>query len=297
MAEPAPDAGMADPAAAAAAVAEQQHQLQQQVQVALEGIFHRLGALELQQAGPPAPALPYPTRDKPPKPETFKGTTEQATHVRMWVTMVKNYFAACNTPHEQKLPYAVALLREAALVWYQGLDAAQVPDTFESFCTSLIEYYQPISAQMAARDELANLKQTGTVKEYTDVFKRVVANIPDLSSSEKMDRYERGLKDNIRVHVALADPSTFEDWVKRAEKVDEIMNKRPGSSSATLSSSQGSSRDAAETPMEIDAIGTVNTLPRRRLSPEERQALMDSGACFYCRKPGHIAAECPRKRK
>lgn len=317
MADAHPDAGLADPAVAAAALAQQQHHLHQQVQAALEGVYNRLGALEIQHA--PAPAAAYaaaPSRDKPPKPETFKGTTEQATHVRMWVTMVKNYFVACGTLETQQLPYAVALLRDAALVWYQNLEGADVPATFEAFCRALVEYYQPISAQMAARDELANLKQTGSVKAYTDTFKRIAANIPDLSASEKIDRYERGLHDGIRIYVALADPHTFEDWVKRAEKADEIINKRisiqtkkrvdpnaykvfdPFGPSLNLYKSDRQ-RDTAS-PMDIGAVGEqertyADAAPPAKISDKEREALKKAGACFYCRKPGHVAARCPKK--
>ncbi|KAG2011929.1 hypothetical protein CC2G_011993 [Coprinopsis cinerea AmutBmut pab1-1] len=38
--------------------------------------------------------------------------------------------------------------------------------------------------------------------------------------------------------------------------------------------------------MDIDAIST-----------DERTRMMKTGSCFYCREQGHIAKECPKKRK
>lgn len=275
--------------AAAAAAAAAQHQ--QNIENVLAGMFDRLATLEQQQHQLIAAGQIRHVHDKPPKPETFRGTTEQATHVRTWVNMVKNYFGACGTPENNKLPYAVALLRDDALVWYLSLEEGHQPRTFVEFCNSLVEYYQPISAQMAARDELAHLKQKSTVKAYTDDFKRIVANIPDMSASEKMDRYERGLKPEVRVHVALADPPSLEEWIKRAEKVDEIMHKRSAPRVDKNSIKDTSTTEDGPTPMQLCAIQ-----PGRRLTPNDREILTVTGGCFYCRQPGHIAKNCPKKK-
>lgn len=214
--------------------------------------------------------------------------------------MVKNFFTACGTAENSKLPYTVALLRDDALVWYLSLSEDQRPTTFNEVCDALIEYYQPISAQMAARDELAHLKQRTTVKSYTDGFKRIVANIPDMSASEKMDRYERGLKPEVRVHVALADPPTLEEWIKRAEKVDEIMNKRASSAPHeklveeifVTKPEKSTPRVDGPVPMQLNMITTS-----RHLNDDDREILKATGGCYYCRKPGHIARDCPKKRR
>jgi hypothetical protein len=36
---------------------------------------------------------------------------------------------------------------------------------------------------------------------------------------------------------------------------------------------------------------------RPRLSPEERQRLMDANACFNCKEPGHLARDSPKRSK
>lgn len=43
--------------------------------------------------------------------------------------------------------------------------------------------------------------------------------------------------------------------------------------------------------MEIDAIIRKPS----PLTPEERNRLMKTGGCFYCRQPGHVLANCPSK--
>ena len=49
--------------------------------------------------------------------------------------------------------------------------------------------------------------------------------------------------------------------------------------------------DAAE--MEADAIHSRF----KKLTPEERSKLAKEGRCFYCRKTGHMAHNCPSRPK
>jgi hypothetical protein len=33
-----------------------------------------------------------------------------------------------------------------------------------------------------------------------------------------------------------------------------------------------------------------------QLTPENKQQLIQDGKCFYCREPGHMARDCPRRQ-
>ena len=43
--------------------------------------------------------------------------------------------------------------------------------------------------------------------------------------------------------------------------------------------------------MEIDVICQTT------LMPQERETLRRSGGCFFCRGAGHMARDCPKKKK
>ena len=40
-----------------------------------------------------------------------------------------------------------------------------------------------------------------------------------------------------------------------------------------------------------------NTMDVDAMSIEERNKLMKKGACFRCKKPGHLSKDCPTKNK
>lgn len=320
-----PEEAMEQQHAAAAAEAAAQHQQQQ----AAAAAAHHHQLLELQQrlaaleGGMNAwqqryAHLAYPASSsglKAPKPDVFKGTKSEAATVRLWVLSLDTYFATVNLSDTDQLKFSLTLLRESALLWWNSL--AIKPATFTAFKDALVDYYQPVSAQLAARDELAHLQQTGSVKAYTDAFKRCLTNIPDMSDNEKVDRYHRGLKRDIRVQVALSRVQTLDAAIEVAERTDEILygSRRSTALSSLNRSGPSVFRSHGPKPMELGAMPAqrqarpqqqrrtyaqaVTDGERRfpRLTPEERQRLRDSGGCFYCRGSGHFTSECPLKRR
>ncbi|KAG1276592.1 hypothetical protein G6F66_012504 [Rhizopus arrhizus] len=80
-----------------------------------------------------------------------------------------------------------------------------------------IEYaFKPSYSQQAARDRLANIKQSSSVIEYVDVFQDILLDLPNISDDESLDRFVRGLKDNVRIHVLTKEPRTLEEASKFA---------------------------------------------------------------------------------
>lgn len=46
------------------------------------------------------------------------------------------------------------------------------------------------------------------------------------------------------------------------------------------------------TPMEIDSFKKIE-----KLTPETRAQCIKEGRCLFCREPGHIVVNCPKKNK
>ncbi|KAG2019800.1 hypothetical protein CC2G_005203 [Coprinopsis cinerea AmutBmut pab1-1] len=108
------------------------------------------------------------------------------------------------------------------------------------------------------------------------------------------------LTKNDRIAIDYLKDVLDPEWVKLAIKYDRVyrrnkllksLGKRGNTPNfrKTLSAFARSTRNNSERDpdaMDIDAIST-----------DERTRMMKTGSCFYCREQGHIAKECPKKRK
>src|SRR6201995_2063753 len=90
------------------------------------------------------------------------------------------------------------------------------------FQQSLISMFKPVNAKKIARDKLAMLKQTNSVAKYNFDFTQLCLEINDISESEKLDKYIRGLTDRIKVEVELAEPTALAQAMSKAQRIDNI---------------------------------------------------------------------------
>jgi hypothetical protein len=104
----------------------------------------------------------------------------------------------------------------------------------------------------------------------------------------------------------MRNPDTFEAAVQLAERFDKLrwnMNPRKAIIPNQTFRSGGNSGPVA---MELGAATassrTANAGPGRsddsrrlKLTPNLRQQLIQEGKCFYCRRKGHMALNCPER--
>jgi hypothetical protein len=200
----------------------------------------------------------------------------------------------------------VALLWDNAPLWWQSPTKDERPGTWEAMSEQMIKFFAPISATIIARERLASLRQLKSVRAYTNDFKRLVLNIPDMAESKTIDRYKRGLKQEVRLQVVFVKPVGFEQTCQVAEEIDGILyNYRPGPKTAKPTLDPFAASGSGTTPMDIGAMQeqqktyaeAAKTAPKfPKLTPEEKSRLMKENGCFYCRKTGHRAAQCPVKK-
>jgi hypothetical protein len=241
---------------------------------------------------PPAQVQPNqaPPRIKPPQPEPFGATTGQ--NVRMWIRDMDSYFQLTATNEEDdKIQMAQLLFRgNVRLWWHQHLERPEVlgaVDTWDDLKTLLTRHFVDANVLQRAQNKLANLRQTHSAHAYVTAFRSVAYEIPDMSEREKIDRFIRGLKTELARDVLRGRPETFNDAAKIAEDMDMLYHSAP----AFFNRSRSSAGQQGPIPMEIDAV------QGRRLTDAERASLRKAGACFYCREAGHMAKDCPRKRR
>jgi len=233
-----------------------------------------------------------------------------------WIFQAEEQLAMLNvTEDDLKIRIAGCALREAAKTWYYSVRSETLPETerittWDSFKTAMREQFSPINPIKIARDQLAELRQTGGVREYTSKFRQLCTIIsPEISEWEKFDRYVRGLKPRVRREVELRDISTFVEAVKLAEKVDNNLDRVFNQSKSTSSPSvrqttfSAPSTRSGPVPMELGAMQKLNNKsragmePRRHLREEERQFRRDNNLCPYCGAKDHSLETCPVLRR
>jgi hypothetical protein len=85
------------------------------------------------------------------------------------------------------------------------------------FESDVKQQFTNVNEQQRARDRLADLRQSGSVRDYITQFRNVSLQILDMSAADQLDRFKRGLKDNVRIEVER-DCSTLEECERIAER-------------------------------------------------------------------------------
>lgn len=241
---------------------------------------------------------------KPNKPEIF--TAKKKQRVDLWVFNMTQYFAATAVAEHRKVPFAASFLQGAALTWWQAhITLAATPNSGVTLITTWLEFseriiaqFKPINSEKVARDALYSLKQTKSVIGYIFQFNLLCLDIPQITDSEKLDKFIRGLKPNIQSKLLIEDPNTTTQAMEIAQRIDSVyyrtylMNKRGGD-------------DGGVRAMDIDNIehthnkstSSINAIEKKskKLSPEEQKRCKDNKLCFNCKETGHISRKCPKK--
>jgi hypothetical protein len=258
-----------------------------------------------QEAAPAAPAAPPPPPHgaKLALPAPFRGSDEKHVQVQAWLFSLNLYFRAAGIVSErQKIDYAVCLFQGHASQWYRlqclRSTTGEPYDTWDDLQQALEKQFTPVNSEKRARDRLATLRQTTSVRRYIQDFTNTCLEIPDLHPTEQYHRFVQGLKSDVRRELELHDLKDFDEAARIAERFDSISfahrSTRPVGPRPSYSRPE---------PMELDNMNidrrrsSAAPNPPSRLTAEDRRRLRDTNSCFYCRQPGHIMANCPLRAK
>jgi hypothetical protein len=163
---------------------------------------------------------------KLPTPKSYDGSQTPGA-VENFLFDCEQYFVAKGIPSDKQVFFASALLEGSAKTWWRFL--CQRPglelDTlfvWQTFHDQFLDRFRAVNANRHARDQLANLKQEGSVRTYAQKMQELAVQIPSVQDDELKDRFIRGLKTRTRMEVTMRDPETFEDAVKLANKFDSL---------------------------------------------------------------------------
>jgi hypothetical protein len=229
--------------------------------------------------------------------------------IRTYILRLEEYFqAASNLTPEAQLLVASTYLELNAEVWWQshlkshpkGLPGKIT--TWNQFKIALRDHFLPANAMRSARDQLAKLKQLGSVQDYLTRFNSLCLEVDDLSEAEKLDKFIRGLKPKVQEQLELNPSSTINlvTAAATADRIDQIQfnyTKKHQNYDKKLRPYITVHQPSDVVPMDIDNMSIQPQQKLAKLSDAEKTELRKKGACFRCRQPGHIAPHCPLKKQ
>ena len=265
------------------------------------------------------PAPQVPSMVKPVRPSVYTGVKDYAT-LENWISSVDSYFCLTNARPPQIYYYLNTIFTGDAAIWYRYHFKSSQASTLEwsTVRAAMRGFFTPPNRDRRLRDQWASLHQTTSVVDYVARFLKLAMQIPNLTEEDILDKFIRGLKQKTRMELELKEPKTIAEAMRLADRYDSIMFTK------TVHLGQKTSKDSAieyepgGEPMQLDALrvstkgksnsnspapkatkdsNATNAPVLKKLTPEERDQLRNIGACFKCRKTGHMAKECPTNSK
>ena len=265
-----------------------------------EQLLNRLIEVMVAERTTPRPAAPRVQARTPP---AYIGEEEKLP-IRRWVRAMNQYFNVTRTDPTLRVELAANFLAGAAQAWFDVNRPELSVLPWENFCETIRAHFAPLDSQEAARQKLWQTRQRSSVSEYIRDFMEVILEIPDISESEKLDRFVHNLRDSVRRHVALKRPASFAEACREAELFDRMEssmrrgdNPRDRTSWASRDrrfnrpqSQRSAQPGSGPAPMEI---GQRQRDTPRRTGENSRSNVI----CYFCREPGHTVRNCAKARE
>lgn len=249
---------------------------------------------------------------KPKQPERYDGSRDYQI-IDNWVASMDSYLAITEAEPPMVYHYLNTIFSGEAATWFRFNYSKKEPTTvtWADVRTALLAYFIKPNHTRHLRDQWAEARQIGSVTDYYTYLAQIAMQLRTISEEEFLDKFIRGLKPNTRTELEFRNPKTLDDAVKWADTFDSRYYRktqrsyRPFASNSYQDDNRGEPMqlDVLQTtsqnttaPIQIDAFKTKSPPTKlTKLTDEERQHLRSIGACFKCRKTGHMARECPVK--
>jgi hypothetical protein len=182
-----------------------------------------------------------------------------------------------------------------------GRDEEQL---WNEFKTTFEAAFTNTTKQQTAYHQLQNLKMQGSdLDNYVSTFKNLAKKAKfeeDAAATIHMfaTNLQRGLLNRILDRETV--PTTFNGWIEAARKEQQRfsmkqtmmqpMSKWPTTWNKPQHKTHRRNPNDETVPMDIDVV-------RRAVTEDDKKKHRDQGRCFECSRQGHMARECPNKKR
>ncbi|XP_071741336.1 uncharacterized protein [Rutidosis leptorrhynchoides] len=235
------------------------------------------------------------------KPLPFKGT-EGPVGLTHWIEKMESVFSISDCAQANWVKFATSTLEGKALTWWNsvarpmGLEAAHaIP--WEDIKTRMTADYCPDNEVKKMEAELWDLKVIGTdLATYTNRYLELILLCPGMVPTErkKIDRYVKGLSENIQANVHASRPQTLQETINTA---NDLMDQFTQRNAAEVKSGDnkrkwtGNFNSQSSKKQEVSMKGYQGKSPycsRCERHHEGRCAV----TCGKCKKIGHLTKNC-----
>ena len=182
---------------------------------------------------------------------------------------------------ENQVNFAASYLAGNARLWLiSSMEAGEQFSDWHSLKSALARVYGPHYDGERVRLDMFSIQQRGSIESYVTEFSRLSLQVPELDELSRALLFVKGLHGNMRTLVVKEHPTILSAAVQAALAVasDSRFQRTPPLATAPGFAPPSGSRKLT------------------KLSPEERETLRAQGGCFACRRPGHMAQNCPQHR-
>jgi hypothetical protein len=214
---------------------QQQLQQQQQQFAQQQAFILQLQQQLVQAQQQAAAAAPRPSQPRIAAAPIFKGS---ATALDGWLREMRQQCAYYQIAGDaEKIRFCSAQLRDAALDWWDSLDAAAKAAhsaSLAEFEKALRARFQPVNNARLARRQLDELQQGArqSVHDYISAFRRLLTPLTDMSEADRVHAFARGLRRELQARLIEHDPSTLDAAISLAARLGSLSQFAAGSHSS-----------------------------------------------------------------
>ncbi|KAJ1390107.1 Retrotransposon gag domain [Sesbania bispinosa] len=143
---------------------------------------------------------------------------------RGWLTRAETYFQIHQTRPEMRILMAQVCMEGQVVHWFTILLEVYPEISWEQFKREFVERFSGLDIQNPY-EELAALRQKGTVQEYIAEFEYLLALVPQQPKLQYVGYFLNGLNEDIQNWVRVHNPETRIQDMKLARNVEVALKK------------------------------------------------------------------------